>query len=132
MNKSLFWARLLGLYTIILSAWTFFHIKQLPALILDMTNPSTSMILGLFTVFLGLSLMVSHPIWKGWPIIVTVLGYWITIKGIVLLFFPQWINHIVKSWQDKNMIFAPIPALVIGLILLFCGFFLRKTNNGNK
>lgn len=127
MNKSIFWAKLLGLYSIILAIWTFHNIKGLHTTMLALENNAPLlMVMGLFTLFLGLSIIVSHGIWKGWPIIVTLVGYWITIKGLVLLFFPEWINKIITFWQGKNMIYTPIPALVIGLILLFCGFFCHK------
>lgn len=127
MGKSIFWAKLLGLYTVILSAWTFVNIKNLHALFTSLSNnPPLVMTLGVFTLLLGLSIVFMHSIWKGWPILVTLVGYWISIKGLALLFFPQWIQSMLTVLNDKNMIFAPIPSLVIGLILLFFGFFGRK------
>lgn len=134
MNRSVFWARLLGLYTVVLATWSFVNIKQLHSLLEDLThNTPISMTLGLLTLFLGLAIVVNHQIWKGWPIIVTLLGYWITLKGAVLLFFPEWINKMLVFWEGKNILLAPVPALLIGLILLFCGFFLhRHHHNSHK
>ena len=128
MNNSTFWARTLGLYAVILSIWSFLNIKHIGSLMDALaSNTSLSMLLGLFTVFLGLVMIISHSVWKGWPILVTILGYWITLKGMVILFFPEWINKIIAVWHGKNMIYAPIPALVIGLLLLYFGFFCRKS-----
>ena len=126
MNNSIFWARLLGLYTVIIAIGFFFKMNEMHALMTSMANNTvTSMILGLFTLFLGLVIVVDHQVWKGWPIIVTFLGYWITIKGIALLFFSQLLTPLLAFWQGKNMIYAPIPALVIGVILLYCSFFIH-------
>ncbi len=124
MNYSLFWARLLGFYIVILCAWAFLNVKNLQPMILELTtNHGVSMLVGIFTIFLGLAIAVSHSIWRGWPIVVTLIGYWIIIKGSVFLFFPHLINNIMAYWQGKNMMFAPIPALLIGLYLLYCGYF---------
>jgi len=127
MNYSIFWARLLGFYSVILCAWTFLNIKDLHALLIDLTNNhAVSILVGIFTIFLGLAIVISHSIWKGWPIIVTLVGYWIIIKGSIFLFFPYFISLTITFWQGKNMMFAPVPALVIGLILLYCSFFLKR------
>lgn len=127
MNYSIFWARLLGFYIVILCAWTFLNIKDLHSMLTDLTsNHGVSMAVGFFTLFLGLAIAVSHSIWRGWPIVVTLVGYWIIIKGSVFLFFPHFINNIVAYWQGKNMMFAPIPAFVIGLYLLYCGYFCQR------
>lgn len=127
MNNSIFWARLVGLYAIIVSIGTCFRLKEMHALMASMaSNPVNSMLLGFFTLFLGLAIVVDHQVYKGWPIIVTILGYWIAIKGIALLFFPQWITPFLTLWQSKYMIYAPVPALIIGVILLYCSFFLHQ------
>jgi hypothetical protein len=95
----------------IVSIGVFVDIKEYQNLMMEMANNhSLTMTMGIFTVFLGLAIVVNHQVWKGWPIIVTLLGYWITIKGLVLLYFPQWVHHIT-------------PALIIGFILGYYGFF---------
>lgn len=127
MNYSVFWARVLGFYAVIVSIGCFLHISKMHKLLVDLAgSPSAMMVVGMFTLFLGLAIVVSHSVWRGWPILITVLGYWIAAKGIVLLFFSQWVNHILAFWQGRDLTYAPVPALVIGLILLFCGYFLKE------
>ena len=129
MNSSTFWARILGLYTVILAVWSYFHLNTLLNLMESIQKqPAISMTLGLFTLFLGLAMVVNHQKWKRWPIIITLLGYWVTFKGIVLLFFPQWMQSILTYLQGKDLTYAPVPTLVICTILLFCGFFLHKSS----
>ncbi len=124
MNYSIFWARLLGFYSVILCAWTFLNIKNINTMLLELTtNHAVSMLLGMFTVLLGLAIVVSHSIWRGWPIIVTLVGYWIILKGVVFLLFPQLMNLVIAFWQNKTMILAPVPALLIGIALLYCSYF---------
>lgn len=127
MDYSLFWARVLGFYAVIVSIGCFLHIDKMYKLLVDLSgNPSAMMVVGMFTLFLGLAVAVSHSVWRGWPILVTVLGYWIVFKGITLLFFSKWISHIVTFWQGRDLSYMPVPALVLGLILLFCGYFLKR------
>lgn len=123
MNYSYFWARLLGLYVVILAGGMFFHLKNFQTLLTTMAqSPALLMIMGIFTLLLGLAIVVTHQVWRGWPILVTILGYWISLKGIFLLFFPAVINQTMMLWQDHNLYLAPLPSFIIGLILLFCGF----------
>ncbi|MCS5711869.1 hypothetical protein [Candidatus Berkiella aquae] len=127
MNYSIFWARLLGLYAVILSIGMFFHLKQYQTLMADLAqNPLILMTLGMITLFLGLGIVLSHRTCRGWPILITILGYWITFKGIVLLFFPQWVSKIVTMWQSYNSYVVLAPTLILGLILLICGFIVKR------
>ena len=71
MNNSIFWARLLGLYAIIVSLGTCFRLSEMHALMTSLaSNHVSSMLLGFFTLFLGLAIVVDHQVYKGWPIIV--------------------------------------------------------------
>ena len=123
MNLSIFWARLLGFYSLIVCIWALCSYKKLPDIIINLiNNPSISMTLGIFTILIGLAIVISHPIWRGWPLIVTILGYLIILKGLVLLFYPQWSHQIMAFWENKNMALSALPSLIIGLILLYFGF----------
>lgn len=123
MNISLFWARLLGFYSVILAIGILCDIKVFQSLLIKMAeNPVSMLIVGMFTLLFGLAIVVSHQVWKGWPILVTFVGYIVVLKGIALLFFPASINKILTFWQVKNIYFAPLPALSLGLILLICAY----------
>src|SRR5579872_2597205 len=105
MNQSIFWARLLGLYSVILALWCYCDLNHLTTLMIDLSHHSLIMMcLGIFTVPFGLAIIVSHTQFHGWPIFVTLMGYLITLKGLFLLFFPQWVSQAVYFWQDKNII----------------------------
>ena len=127
MNYSKFWARLLGLYTVILALGAYINLESYMGWMAEIAkNPYYFMVMGMFTLVLGLAIVVTHQVWRGWPILVTILGYWISIKGILLLFFPTLVQQMIPFWQGQNMYFAPLPALIIGLILLYCGFVLER------
>jgi ABC-type amino acid transport system permease subunit len=77
---------------------------------------------GTFTLLIGLTVVVSHPIFRGWPILVTLMGFLTILKGLLFLFFPHALSNILVVWQDKNMMMAPLPALILGLALIYFGF----------
>ncbi len=126
MNMSTVWARILGLYVVIICIGMFEHLNTYKELIKEMSHsPSLNITFGLFTLLLGLAVVVTHNVYRGWPLIVTVLGYWICMKGIILLYFPAWVNQFIAFWQDKNFNLALIPGLSMGIILLYCGFCIK-------
>lgn len=128
MNITIFWARLIGLYAVIISVGSFLELDYFHSLFVDMAHtPTIMMTLGLFTLILGLAIVLTHPIWKGWGIMVTLVGYMICIKGFLLLFFPHLINFALDYWQHHNMRFAFLPAFIVGFILLISSFFVKDT-----
>ncbi|MBS0287803.1 MAG: hypothetical protein JSR17_10940 [Proteobacteria bacterium] len=119
MNTSTFWARVLGLYMFIVGVGMFFTFPQFQQLVLNLSKDhALLMITGIFTLFLGLTIVVSHQVYRGWPILITLLGYWVSIKGCLLIFFPSVVNQFITLWQTHNMSYASIPSVVLGLILL--------------
>jgi hypothetical protein len=127
MNLSNFYARLLGFYLVIISIGMFFRGDAIRDLISQTSHNTVMTSLGLFGLILGLAIVVSHQVWKGWPIIITIVGYWIAIKGIIIIFYPEWIFKIVQvAWNGSNLQIALGFDLILGLILLFCGYKLAK------
>lgn len=129
MIHSIFWARFIGLYAVILAAWCFYDANQLYPLLTELSkDPLMIMNYGIFTILIGLAILVSHFVWQGWPILVTVMGGLVTLKGIALLFFPQFLSKLVPLYHDKNILFAPLPSLVLGLVLLYFGFIHHRSH----
>lgn len=89
-------------------------------------NVMVMMVFGMFTLFLGLTIVISHRTIRGWPIIITFIGYMIIIKGIMLMFFPQWVQKVISIWQTFDNYIAIIPPLVVSIILLVCGFVVKR------
>lgn len=128
MNLSNFYARVLGFYLVIMSIGIF--LKPQPVLdLVSLTSNGNIVITGLGIVGLILVLMivVSHQVWKGWPIIITLLGYWAVVKGILIIFYSQ---ETLKMFnfllQGSNLQIGLGFDLALGLILLFCGYKLAK------
>lgn len=131
MNISVFWARALGFYTVTMAIWSLLHLKMINplenAILMDfISNPLYIFTIGNFTFFIGLMVFISHQKFRGWPIIITLLSYWIVVKGIILLFFADWLHEKVVFWSGENALTRASIELIIGLTLLFCGYFLKN------
>jgi hypothetical protein len=71
----------------------------------------------------GLIIVIGHNLWVAdWPVIVTILGWLVTLKCGIYLLFPQWANFILK-WSDeflqRYIMISGAVITVIGLTLAF-------------
>ncbi|MGD9592765.1 MAG: hypothetical protein AB7V32_09620, partial [Candidatus Berkiella sp.] len=82
MKLSRFYARVIGLYLVIMTVGMFLKPQPLEQFI-SQKNSSEMIVLGIATLIFGLLMVCSHQKFKGWPFLITILGYWATIKGIL-------------------------------------------------
>lgn len=127
MNLSNFYARTFGFYLIIMSVGLFFKPQQLQNLI-SMSNSAVMMALGIFGLIFGLAVVVSHQKYHGWPLLITLIGYWATLKGILIIFFPELSLQILNYFLHANTIAIGLGIdFALGVILLFCGYRLAQS-----
>jgi hypothetical protein len=79
---------------------------------------------GTLGIIFGLLIVVSHNIWtSNWVVLVTLIGWFIFLQGILRLFFPatfvKWVKHLVDKtgFQVWSWMW-----LLIGLFLIWIGF----------
>ncbi|MDJ0507758.1 MAG: hypothetical protein QNJ64_00650 [Crocosphaera sp.] len=91
-----------------------------------LSNKSWLMMWSLLFLPWGLIVVFIHNIWvANWTVVITVLGWLITVKCVLYLLFPDWANF-VKHWSDDFLqryikIAGALDAL-LGVILLFLSF----------
>lgn len=86
-------------------------------------NQTLLVALGIFTLILGLAMVMSHQIWNGWPIIIFLLGFWATIKGILIIFYPEMAIQISNTVLQGNKLMIGLGFdFVLGVILIWLGF----------
>jgi hypothetical protein len=87
--RTTFLGRLIGLYLTLISLAMLAHkqatIESITALI---HNPPVLWVVGVIAVAAGLAMVLGHNVWSGGmlPVIVTVTGWLLLIKGTLLLF----------------------------------------------
>ena len=83
-------------------------------------GPMIVMISGLLLFVAGLAIVRVHNRWaKGWPVIVTLAGWFGIVGGLVRMWFPVQILGIVSRFIELSY-FLP----VMGIFILLVGGFL--------
>jgi hypothetical protein len=86
-----FLGQLIGLYAMIIAAAMFVRHRGSLAAINDLlASPALLLVTSVFTILLGLAMVLAHNIWTGPPatLVVTALGWMSLGKGVALLVVP--------------------------------------------
>ena len=89
-------------------------------------KPTWLMFWSLLFLPLGLIIVFGHNLWVGnWPVIITVVGWIITIKCTLYLLVPNWASF-VQKWSDefleRYIAIAGIIEAILGGVLLVLSF----------
>jgi len=79
---------------------------------------------GAAALVVGFLILNTHWVWKGWPILVTLIGVIALCKGLGLLIFPCLMVRATKM-VTKHSAFIPLWgafAFVLGLVLAYFGW----------
>lgn len=131
MIISLFLAKVIGIYFIVLSIPLFLNTQRVKQLSTDIyANPSLLFVAGIFTLIIGILLIVSHNVWTpDWQIIITLTGWICLIKGIIRVAFPQvglhFVNRLIQNTYSYY-ICAGIM-LLLGILLVYKGYMQPTT-----
>ncbi len=90
-------------------------------------RPYAALVIGVFTLPLGLFVVLTHNVWVlGLPVIVTLLGWGWTLKGVLYLIRPRSLEH----WRDaaagpqarRSFIVVGSVMAVVGIALAWHAF----------
>ena len=124
---TIFLGKLLGLYCIIV-ALALMARKQntIAAINALIRNPPLLLLTEVLGLAAGLALVLGHNVWSGGalPVVITLLGWLMTIRGAVLLALPQ--DAVMKLFEalryEKLFHVYMTGTLVLGLFLSFAAF----------
>ena len=65
-----------------------------PGVALDMAreflkSPALIFVTGILAMVAGLAIVTSHQVWSGWPLLITVIGWALTLGGAVRMIAPD-------------------------------------------
>jgi len=128
LATSLFLAKLLGLYGVIVTVGVLLNQKSYQKVIEDLSkNPALVYLAGIFALFFGLLIILSHNVWAGWPVIITVMGWLGLIKGIWIIVFPGSFAKVL-AYHIKNPAVLTLRLYVflfLSVALIVLGFWVR-------
>jgi uncharacterized protein YjeT (DUF2065 family) len=126
MEMSIFLAKVLGAFYVVIGVGLFFNSKHYHKAYTDMMKSSGIWLFaGIFALIIGILLVLAHNVWEWqWYVIITVIGWIALVKGILLLIFPKQMVAMGKSmFKSKNLLLvAGIVAVVLGVILGYFGY----------
>jgi hypothetical protein len=124
---TVFLARLLGLFTIVVVAVMLLRGGAMVNAAL--ADQPVMLTYGMISLALGLAMVLGHNVWSGGalPVVVTLVGWLILAKGLVLLLVaPETITRIYAQAQHREHFnLYLLPSLVIGIYLTWAGFTAR-------
>ncbi|QMT59071.1 MULTISPECIES: hypothetical protein [unclassified Legionella] len=126
MDKSKFLSKVLGIYLIIVSLAMFLNLEQFTIYVQALLKDAPLMlVLGLWTLMLGLLMVVSHNIWQwNWRLLITLISWVVLLKGASIFFYPHYIDQATFLFmQNKNIAYSAAGfELLLGIVLCYFGF----------
>jgi len=121
---TIYLARLIGLSAVLLAAALLVRGNAL--IMATVADGPVMLVYAIFSLAAGLAIILGHNVWSGGtlPVIVTLVGWLILVKGLVLLLVtPETLALLLERMQyAEHYSFYIVPALIIGLYLTYAGF----------
>ena len=126
MEVSIFLAKVMGIYMIIICLSLLVNQKYYQGMVKDFSkNPLLMVFGGFISLIIGLLIVLSHNVWSGWQIIITIIGWLAIVKGILYLLLPDFANDLAKKFNVENIFnLTAFSNIVLGAVLLYAGFIL--------
>ena len=126
MSISVILAQAIGLSLTIIGGGMLIRGPKLkPSLKLFLTNPEITVLSGVLTLALGILIVVSHNLWvMDWRVMITILGYLSILRGIVRMFYPEFVINKSMIWLEskKGYNIGLIITFLVGVLLLYLGY----------
>jgi uncharacterized protein YjeT (DUF2065 family) len=86
-------------------------------------NPYKHQFTYLFILLFGLTIVLLHNIWVwDWPVVITIYGWFVAIKGAVSLLYPQIGQKFQSLVNEKTFNLARFGAIlwiILGVVLVY-------------
>jgi hypothetical protein len=134
-GNTIYLAKGLGLFMIILCAWGMFNRAAGIALIDAMVRvPGLQLTYAMITLAIGIAMILAHN-FRGpgaLTLVVTVVGWLIAFKGLVLLLAPgaMFLDALKAAGFPQAFPFVLALPLALGLYLTVAGFMARPPERG--
>jgi len=126
-----FFAKLLGLWMVLIVLSMFVNRESMATLNALLANPALVFVTGIFTMVVGIAIVISHNRWTGGPaaVLVTLYGWLALIKGCFFVLFPVPTQaRFYEALHLQQYYYAYLcVALVLGGYLIYEGF---RTSSG--
>lgn len=125
MELSLFLAKLLGLYFLLVAILLAFRKEQFQGIVKSMLESEGLIAFaGALSLLFGLAILISHPIWEfNWRGVITILGVISIFQGIFRLGFTSYAQKMFSTFPFHKYHWALCLFMaVLGVYLTYFGF----------
>ena len=129
MQPAVFIARLIGPAFVAVGLGVLANGPFYIALILEAVHsPTLIYFSGLISLLPGLAILNVHRSWSGWAAIITVIGWLMTIGGVIRLVLPATSATVASDLYSKPfvLLIVALVVLVVGAYLCFEGYRARN------
>jgi hypothetical protein len=117
-------ARFMGIFTILVVVS--FLMRGSVIIETTVTDGPVMLVYAIISLAVGIAMILGHNVWSGGalPVVVTMVGWLIFAKGLLLLFLkPEALSRLFEAMHyGENYYLFLTPALLIGLYLTWAGF----------
>ncbi len=121
MNTTIILAHILGISFAVLGLAMLFNKRSMSAVLETLINNKGILCLaGFLTLMMGATVVVLNNVWtNGLPLLVTIIGWLMLIKGIFILLMPNTATRYYKKVNESSLfLWAGLLVLVLGVALL--------------
>lgn len=125
MDLSIFLAKALGIYLLIMGMAMVLNRTSVRAIVFDMTrNPSLLFLTGVMALIIGILMVLSHNLWvMDWRVLVTIMGWLSLIKGSARVLFPAPTSDLIQKWTENDKVYSATIycVILIGILFIYWG-----------
>jgi hypothetical protein len=129
---TVFLARFIGLFTVVLVVA--FLVRGSAGVEAAVADGPVMLVYAIISLATGVAMILGHNVWSGGalPVVVTLVGWLILAKGLMLLFVtPDALQQIFDHMHYGEHYYLYLaPSLVVGLYLTWAGFTAPSPNAG--
>lgn len=125
MCLSIFFAQLIGLYLVIVSLGVLIHHHRYRRVTHEfLTNHALVAISGNLGLLMGLVILVMHHVWvANWPVVITIIGWFLVLRGILAIFLPAvFVKYSKELIERRGFYLCSWVCFLVGVYLLWLGF----------
>lgn len=124
MELSMFLAKLLGLYMLIIAAELLLRRRELQAAFKDFGSSKGLIVFsGTISLLMGLAITIGHPVYEmTFEGLITFLGYLLILRGVWRITFPTHVQKKFAHCLHKGYWVIFLVLLIVGLYLTNAGF----------
>jgi hypothetical protein len=127
MDASVFLAKLLGPALVVVGAGLLLNRAAYQAAAEEVLKTRSLLYLfGLIAFLGGLAVVLTHNVWEWrWPVIITVLGWFMLIRGTLRIVIPQQVGDLASKILARTPNLLPVSGVILvalGAILVWMGY----------